>query len=290
MMRILRYLLTVTGFIYLTRYFFQRNSVSILVFHNPEPASFERSIKFLQENYTLISLADYVIYKNVSKAVKKKLIITFDDGHKSNYDLLPIIKKYKLPLTIFLSAGIIGTNRHFWFNKKDQIEKSIKLKRISNEERVQELAKTGFDQSREYKEPQALSREQIIEMAPYVDFQSHTMFHPILPMCDDTTARKEIVESKKSLEEQYDFEIYALAYPNGDYTEREIQICKEAGYALAVTTESGFNNANTNPYKLKRIGTNDTEDLNEFILRVSGVWHLGLKLKHLFMFWKVVIS
>ena len=157
---------------------------------------------------------------------------------------------------------------------------------LSNQKRLEDLSVVGFDQLQEYENSQALSREQIMEMTPYVDFQSHTMFHPILPMCDYKTARFEIKESKKILEEEYGFNIYALAYPNGDYSEREIEICKEAGYKMGLTTESGFNDYKTDSFMLKRIGTNDTEDINEFILRVSGVWHIGLKLKRFLFFWK----
>lgn len=266
-------------------YFYQRKNNTVLVFHHPSPKSFENAVKYLIKNYSIVKLIQLLNHLNLESS-KNNLIITFDDGHKSNYDLLPIIKKYNIPVTIFLTAGIIGTNRHYWFTKKNELNSSSNLKKISNQERLAALSDIGFDQYKEYKNPQALTKEQIMEMAPYVNFQSHTMFHPILPMCDDETARQEIFESKHKLEEDYGLKIYALAYPNGDYTDREIRLCKDAGYKMALTTESGFNDYRTDLFKLKRIGTNDTEDINEFIMRVSGVWHLGLKLKKLFLFWK----
>jgi hypothetical protein len=34
----------------------------------------------------------------------------------------------------------------------------------------------------------------------------------------------------------------------------------------------GFNTVNTDPFKLKRISVNDTDDLNELIVKASGVW------------------
>jgi peptidoglycan/xylan/chitin deacetylase (PgdA/CDA1 family) len=267
------------------RFFCSNNKIKVIVFHKPSVKSFENVAKYLVNNYSIVSLQDVFNYKKISSATNR-MIITFDDGHKSNFELLPIIKKYKLPVTIFLTTGIIGTNRHFWFIKKNELNKTSNLKKISNNERLKTLETIGFSPTKEFDEPQALSKEQIIEMSPYVDFQSHTVFHPILPMCDEETSRQEIFESKRMLEEEYGFNIYALAYPNGDYSAREMRLCKEAGYKMALTTESGFNDQNTDPFRLKRIGTNDTEDMNEFILRVSGVWHVGLKLKKLLMFWK----
>lgn len=265
--------------------FFLKRKLRIIVFHQPSTFSFSGIIDYLVEHFTIIPLSDI---RNIEKIQSSNnlLVVTFDDGHKSNYDLLPIIKKYNIPVTIFLTTGLIDTNRHFWFIKKNEIKSNLNLKKISNHDRLEELSKLGFDQYKNYENPLALTREQIMEMAPYVDFQSHTMFHPILPMCDDETARQEIFESKHKLEEDYGLKIYALAYPNGDYTDREIRLCKDAGYKMALTTESGFNDYRTDLFKLKRIGTNDTEDINEFIMRVSGVWHLGLKLKKLFLFWK----
>lgn len=254
----------------------QKWKTTVLVFHKPSTKSFEKVVCYLKKRYNIISLHQYIDAvddKTTSKLPNYSLVITIDDGHKSNYDLLPIIKKHNVPLTIFLTAGIVGTNRHFWFNKKD-IVSSVDLKKLSNETRLKLMKGGGFTPQKEFSNPEALTKEQITEMKPYVDFQSHTVFHPILPTCTDEESRFEIFESKRILEEEFGLNINSIAYPNGDYTEREISYCKEAGYKMAFTTELGFNSSKTHPYKIKRIGTNDTENLNEFILRVSGAWFL----------------
>jgi hypothetical protein len=41
---------------------------------------------------------------------------------------------------------------------------------------------------------------------------------------------------------------------------------------MGLTTEFGFNSLSSNLFELKRISTNDTDDLNEFAVRVSGLW------------------
>ncbi len=82
-------------------------------------------------------------------------------------------------------------------------------------------------------------------MRKCVNFQSHTLFHPILPNCSDEEARIEIINSKKKLEIEYGLVINSIAYPNGDYSERDILLAKEAGYKCGITVDFGFNTINT---------------------------------------------
>ena len=85
-----------------------------------------------------------------SKIPRKALIITFDDGHIRNYEILPVINKYNIPVTIFLCSSIINTNRHFWFRYKNQPIETSKLKKESNKERLEMLSKAGFEQDKEF--------------------------------------------------------------------------------------------------------------------------------------------
>ena len=47
------------------------------------------------------------------------MVVTFDDGHIKNHSLLPVFKKYQVPVTIFLCSGIVDTGKHFWFFGED---------------------------------------------------------------------------------------------------------------------------------------------------------------------------
>ena len=122
-------------------------------------------------------------------------------------------------------------------------------------------------------------------MKKIINFQSHTIFHPILPHCDDAEAFHEIVEAKKVLENDFKLNINAISYPNGDYSKRDINICRENGYELAVTVDYGYNSIASDRYRLKRISVNDTSDINELIIKSSGVWAFfktlnGIKQEH----------
>ena len=253
----------------------QRKKATIIVYHSIEPNIADIHFRTLKSKYNVISLGDYVRAKKIGtldNLPPKSLVITFDDGYGSNYKLKPLFAKHQIPSTIFLCSAIVNTNRHFWFEHKIGDNNLQFLKSLPNEKRLKVLMEYGFEEKKEFKERQALSKNEIMEMTNIVDFQSHTMFHPILTRCSDARVYREISESKEDLEHNFRLKIYALAYPNGDYSDREIAIAKEAGYECGLTLDIGFNSQNTDLFRLKRIPMRDESDINELIVKTSGLW------------------
>lgn len=268
-----------SGLAWLWREMVQRRKVTFLLFHDMEAADAERNFGYLKQHYNIIGLNDYLdAVRNKKYLPNKAVVITFDDGHVSNYALLQIIRRMQIPITIFLCSSIVGTHRHFWFRHSTEIKPQVEaLKKIPNEQRLERLRQYGFAQEQEYDEIQALSKEQIEEMTPWVNFQSHTCFHPILPQSDYTTAENEIKDSKQQLEETFGLTINALSYPNGDYSERDIYLAQTAGYECGVTVDSGYNGIKSNLFRLKRFSVNDAENTTELMVKASGCYAL---LKH----------
>lgn len=268
-----------SGVAWLWREVVQRRKVTFLLFHDMEADDAERNFAYLKRHYNIISLNDYLeTVNNNRKLPSNAIVITFDDGHASNYVLLPVIKKMEIPVTIFLCSSIVGTQRHFWFRHCEEMKPRVELfKKMTNEQRLNELDAYGFVQQQEYADTQALQKEQIDEMKPWVNFQSHTCFHPILPQFDDATAEKEIAESKNQLESSFGLTINSISYPNGDYSTRDIQLAKEAGYKCGVTVDSGYNDINTDLFRLKRFSVNDAKSTAELMVKASGCYAL---LKH----------
>lgn len=273
MRKLLFFIVRLTGLPLFFREILQRNKVSILLFHDISKETAEQTFAYLSKKYNIIHLNDFIgaIDKNNNENIPPKaLIITFDDGHIRNYELLPVIEKYNIPVTIFLCASIINTNRHFWCNFKNQSIDNSRLKLKSNSERLNILSKVGFKQDKEFDQPQALQKIHIDEMKPKINMQSHTLFHPILPKCNYYEAKTEIFNSKELLEREYKLMINTIAYPNGDYSDRDILLVKEAGYKCGITVDFGFNTIKTNIFRLKRLSVNDSADINELIVKASG--------------------
>lgn len=274
MKQILFFILRFTGIPFLLREIIQRNKVTILLFHDLTRKEADLIFKTLMEKYNIIPLGklmDAVKNGSWKRLPKKSAVITFDDGLMSNYNILPEIKIYKIPVTIFLCTGIINTNRHFWFHKKHPEISKDDLKRKPNSQRLELLKDIGFSQEKNYNKPEAVSSDQVRKMMPYVDFQPHTMFHPILPMCTDMEAREEVFNSKTYLEDNFGIKVNAFSYPNGNYSDREIELCKEAGFTGAITVDFGYNSKQTDPYRLKRLPVDGTLDKNELLVKASGL-------------------
>jgi peptidoglycan/xylan/chitin deacetylase (PgdA/CDA1 family) len=266
-------LIRYSGLPFFFREFIQKNKVSILLFHDISKDDAEKAFAYLSRKYNIISLQHYLdAVHNATKLPSKSLIITFDDGHASNFDLLSVVKKYDILVTIFLCASIVNTNRHFWFLHEPVASMVEDLKKISNKKRLEKLTDYGFLQEEEHQHPEALSKEQIEEMSKWFDFQSHTKFHPVLPQCTNAEAADEIIGSKQILENDFLLNIHTLSYPNGDYSDRDIQLAKTAGYICGITVDFGYNTTKTDLFRLKRLSVNDTGDINELAVKASGVW------------------
>lgn len=260
---VVAFIICLLGIPWVVREWICRNRVTILLYHDVSSKVFEKHIKYLIRNYNIIRLESLVaaIYsQDFTELPQKSVVITLDDGHADNFKLLPIFHKYSIRPTIYVCTQIINTNRHFWFNIEGQSKKVKEhLKRIPNGQRITYLKDfSNFEPVIEYNDRQALNIDELKQMMNSVDFQPHTQTHPILPNCTELECKQEILESKNDLEKMLDLECRHFSYPNGDYTEREIEIVKEGGFRSARTTDIGWNTINTFPHRLKTIPITDT--------------------------------
>jgi peptidoglycan/xylan/chitin deacetylase (PgdA/CDA1 family) len=257
------------------QFLFQRNRPSIVLYHDPDPQLFAAHIDEFKKYFNIISLRDYVVARTnntVHLLPKYSLIITIDDGLVGNYKLRDAIARRRVPVTIFLTSGVVNTNRHFWWTYVRSEEDFRRMKKKKNKEVAAELLRFNFDKAAPYSTRQALNAPEIREMAPYVDFQAHTRFHPVLPTCTAEEADDEICGCKSELEARFSLDIYALAFPHGDYCDRDIALAKQAGYRCAVTVDGGLNGKSTDLFRLKRIYMPDDAGPLEAVVKASGLW------------------
>ena len=123
-------------------------------------------------------------------------------------------------------------------NTLSQLEKRWEIKSINNKrsflnwDEVREMADTGI-----------------------ISFGSHTNNHRMLTKLRDDEIYEELYRSKTKLitEKAVASNFIPFSYPNGDHDDRVVNIVKEAGYHIAVTTEKGWNTADTSRFRLKRV-------------------------------------
>jgi peptidoglycan/xylan/chitin deacetylase (PgdA/CDA1 family) len=253
----------------------QRKSVTIICYHAPSAALFATHLGLLKRIYNIVPLSVYIDAaqkRDFSQLPPKALVITLDDGYRSNYALKDILEQYDIPITIFLCSGLIDTHRRFWFLHEATTAIVQQLKTVPDDERLAILRETGFEETKEFAERRALCVSELRELKSKVDLQSHTAFHPILPRCSSERAEAEIAQSKMDLQKMLGNEVYALAYPNGAYSDRELQLAKKAGYKCALTLDRGYNTKRTPLFRLRRICIPDNADRHELLVKASGLW------------------
>lgn len=268
-------LLWCTGIPFFIRNIYARNKATILIYHNPRTEILERHLAYLSHHHnftTLDILVKAIRTGDWSVIPQKAIVITVDDGYKENFALMKVFKEYRVVPTIYVCTRIIDTNRHFWF--KIHGIRVQPLKRLFNSDRLKYLAqKVGYTPTKQYpeQERQALNLQEIICMKDFVDFQSHSCFHPILTACHDEECKEEIIESRRELEALLGKKCKHFAFPNGDYTERELGFLRKAGYLSARTIDLGWNDLNTDPYKLKAMGITDNALTSRLAIQVCGI-------------------
>jgi peptidoglycan/xylan/chitin deacetylase (PgdA/CDA1 family) len=87
---------------------------------------------------------------------------------------------------------------------------------------------------------------------------SHTVHHLELPALTDAVAMRELVGSRRALEQRLHHPVQWFAYPAGAENAHALYLVGRAGYVLAVTTRSGSLQRANSPLALERFEVLDT--------------------------------
>lgn len=275
---IVNIILRVTFLPYLLREVYARNKITLVNYHDPEAKVFERHMRKFSRIYSFIdieTLADALRKRNFGNLPVKPLLVTLDDGHRGNAKLFEIMKKYNVPAVIYFVAGVVNSNRHFWFKTIGSIKSDCtELKRIRNEERLRRL-KERFNHmdELEYRTRQALSIREVNEfLAVGGTAGSHSVFHPMLNRCEDEVILNECIESRRITEALTGSPVLHFAYPGGAWDNRIKELVRRSGYRTARTTDPGWVTATTDPLALPNFGISDDAGVSKAIVQASGLW------------------
>ena len=193
--------------------------VPILLYHRFGPLAsdsmtvttdtFSSELKYLSDNgYKVIPLGELVDYYlgRRKSLLPRSVVITVDDGHKSVYtDMLPLVKKYQIPVTLFIYPSAISNASY-----------------AMTWSQLKEIKETGL-----------------------FDFQSHTYWHPnfnkdkarLGPAEYESSVIMQLKKSKERLEKELNVRVNMLAWPFGIYDDDLVRKAKEAGYVATFTME-----------------------------------------------------
>lgn len=281
----------------------RRNGLVILTLHKvngtPDalgltlsPGLLESVIREVQQRHEIVSLAELESDHGLEIGAGLKFAFTFDDGYRDNYEhAFPLLSRYRVPATIYLSVDHIDGKRTFWYERlasavnnsragqldllaegigrypvRDQSDRQAALTMLNR------LLKRHNDETREHlldviaerlgaplghSLSPMLTWDMIKEMAAgNITFGSHTLSHPILSKETIERVQAELRGSKDVLERTLARRITSFAYPNGaadDFNAEVVAEVKRAGYRHACTTLPGINDPASDPLLLRRV-------------------------------------
>ncbi len=197
---------------------------------------FEAHLKYLKDNgYTVIPLRHLINFYlgKGSPPPPKSVVIAADDGHKSVYSvMLPLIKKYRFPVTLFIYPSAISNASY-----------AMTWRQLG------EIRKTGL-----------------------CDIQSHTYWHPnfkkdkkkLSPSEYEKFADMQLKKSKEKLEKKLGIKVDMLAWPFGIYDEWLEKRASGAGYIAAFTIERRHTSPSDNIMALPRYIMINADKANVF--------------------------
>jgi peptidoglycan/xylan/chitin deacetylase (PgdA/CDA1 family) len=172
--------------------------------------------------------------------LRRQVVVTFDDGFRDFYTTAyPILEKFGLKATVFLSSGLIGKT-------------FLTGRECLNEEEILELVARG------------------------IEFGSHTVNHPQLKSLSRDEIIYELADSKKMIEGITGSQVSLFSYPyrfpeeDGAFIRNLGSLLIEAGYSAGVTTSIGLSSVSNKALFLRRLPINDCDDRKLFRAKLEG--------------------
>jgi len=228
--------------------------------------TFETHLQFYKKYFHLISLNDY--YEQQFSNDRFNICITFDDGFANNYKyVLPLMSKYSVPVTFFITAirdvgyDILWNDflsiaqkygpQKFQFNNeqfcKDRYGRYVS--KVNHKILKDLLQADGFDkkaemiktlepvvpfknkiEERDYWLQMTQEEIKMLSDSPFATIGCHGYYHNDLSAISINNARDEIIRSKRWLENITGKEIDAIAFPYGAYSKNVAAAAKSAGF------------------------------------------------------------
>jgi peptidoglycan/xylan/chitin deacetylase (PgdA/CDA1 family) len=256
----------------------------------PDVATFHWQMALLADCFNVMPLYEALRALDEGRLPPRTVCITFDDGYRSVHDLaLPILRKFNLPATVFVTSGFIGGGAgNMWNDRIIHAVQSLPAGTLdlsdiglecysltsleARKQTAQRLTEAGKylppDQrdalvarldrmSGMHHDALMLTPDMLVALGRNaVEIGAHTISHPILTSLDDDSARFEIAAGKGQLEALIGKPVRLFAYPNGkvgqDFDARHVEMVRQAGFFAAFTTAAGAITRDQDRFQLPR--------------------------------------
>ena len=163
--------------------------------------------------------------------------LSFDDGMEDNHSvLLPILREYGIPATIYVTTGFLG-GPNPWMDAPEV--------RYMNADEIRAVAAAG------------------------VEIGAHTVTHPDLAELSEADCLREMTESRDVLADITGDPVTTFAYPFCSYGPAALAAVRKAGFAAAVTCHR---RGGWTQYEMQRVMITGKDGLPSFVAKTVGVY------------------
>lgn len=241
--------------------FCKEEGLTVLTYHSIDesgskisvaPSKFARQMQFLKEHrYQVLPLSQ------VSRLLKARepfpadtVVLTFDDGYHNTYShAFPVLQAYGFPATVFVATQFCG-KRNEW------PQPGVSVPPLP-----------------------MLSWKEIDEMSRYqVEIGAHTHTHPNLAGLPPSEVEKEVLTSKRTIEEKTGNPCSLFAYPFG-HVEKRMKGLIASEFATACSGRLNHVTFRSDLHSLERVDVGYAPHLSAFQVLISRSFYLYLPIK-----------
>jgi peptidoglycan/xylan/chitin deacetylase (PgdA/CDA1 family) len=225
---------------------------------NVPPDVFERHMRTLAATADVVPLHALRERQGSERNAGKPLVcVTLDDGYASACEsALPILERYRIPATFFVTAAYVGSRDPMPFDRWGRLNRGhvgAECWRAACWRELERAIHSGL-----------------------ITIGSHSFRHLEARDCGAGHLREEAERSRDTLRTRLGEEharIYAYPYGSsrlGDVTDDYESAVRAAGYDLAVTTDLGLARASDNPFRLPRIEAHQVDSASVLRAKLRG--------------------
>ena len=86
------------------------------------PRHFEEHLEILRKEYSPVGLWELSQGYQQGSLPQRAVVVTFDDGYFDNFaNAKPLLERYDIPATVFVTTGYIGPQREFWWDELERL-------------------------------------------------------------------------------------------------------------------------------------------------------------------------
>src|SRR5258708_447231 len=217
-----------------------------------DPLIFENQIKNILKYSTFIDLFGIKKVLDGKNENTSRILITIDDGFEDVLNILPITKKYNIPVILFVMSNRKKVNRCELGNEAGLLSWN-QIKYLQNQGWV---------------------------------IGCHSATHSNFSELSISELKTEILQSKKDLESRLHLKINAFAYPKGIVNQDILTLVRDAGYEFGFTIDTGAVNLRSNKYLIPRTIIDKTHSPSEFPAIYTKSWLMFRKMTNEMKLWE----